>query len=171
MLRVMTDCPTANRGVTWTRITSGLKAVGSCTINPTNPDEMYVTTEDQGLWYTSNRRAASPTFTQLAGYPFRFPSRVFYNPYDSNEVWVTSYGNGMRLGRIIEPQPTIAKLQRTGQASLLTVNAATGQKLVTSVSSDLRNWSPISTNVVYANPITVNDTSANSARFYRVSVP
>jgi hypothetical protein len=60
---------------------------------------MYVTTEDQGRWYSSNRRAAAPVFTQLGGYPFRFPTRVFFNPYDTNEVWVTSFGNGMRLGR------------------------------------------------------------------------
>src|ERR1035441_3921687 len=51
---------TTNRGVTWACITTNLKAVGSCTISPVNPDEMYVTTEDQGLWYSSNRRAATP---------------------------------------------------------------------------------------------------------------
>jgi len=70
---------------------------------------MYVTTEDQGLWYSGNRRAASPTFTQL-NYPFRFPSRVFFNPYNANEVWVTSFGNGLRLGREAEPRPRIRDL-------------------------------------------------------------
>ncbi len=89
---------TTNRGLSWTLITSGLKAVGSCTISPANSNVMYVTTEDQGLWFSTNRCAATPSFTQLAGYPFRFPSRVFFNPYNLGEVWVTSFGNGMRVG-------------------------------------------------------------------------
>src|ERR1035438_10317860 len=90
-------------GVSWTRITANLKAVGSCTISPLNPDEMYVTTEDQGLWYSSNRRAPAPTFIQHGGYPFCFPTRVFFTPYDTNEVWVTPYGNGQRPGGVNEP--------------------------------------------------------------------
>ena len=161
---------TTNRGTTWTRITSGLEAVGSCTISPGNPDEVYVTTEDQGLWYSANRRAASPTFTQVAGYPFRFPSRVFYNPYDTNEVWVTSYGNGMRLGRAIEPQPKFLSLQRTTPTSTLTLSAVPGQKVVISASPDLTNWSPVATNVIYTNRITIGDSSAASQRFFRAFV-
>jgi hypothetical protein len=161
---------TTNRGINWTRITSALKAVGSCTISPANPDEMYVTTEDQGLWYSANRRATSPTFTQVAGYPFRFPSRVFYNPYDTNEVWVTSYGNGMRLGRTIEPQPKFLNVQRTNTSSLLTLSAAPGQKVVVSASPDLTNWTPIATNVIYTNRIIVSDSSTASPRFFRAAV-
>jgi hypothetical protein len=161
---------TTNRGTTWTRI-SALKAIGSCTISATNPDEMYVTTEDQGLWYSANRRLTSPTFAQVPGYPFRFPSRVFYNPYDTNEIWVTSYGNGMRLGRVKEPQPAFLSLQRTSPNSLLALAAAPGQKVVVSASSDLLNWTPIATNVMYTNRITVSDTSSTSPRFFRASVP
>jgi len=162
---------TTNRGTSWTRITSGLKAVGSCTISPVNPDEMYVTTEDQGLWYSSNRRAASPAFAQVMGYPFRFPSRVFYNPYDSNEVWVTSYGNGMRLGRVNEPRPVLVNLQRTNQASSVTIAAAPGQRVVLSASSNFNTWTPIATNVMYTGQVTVGDTSSAPARFFRASVP
>jgi hypothetical protein len=161
---------TTNRGTGWTRITTGLKAVGSCTINPANPDEMYVTTEDQGLWYSSNRRAASPTFIQVGGYPFRFPSRVFFNPYDSNEVWVTSYGNGMRLGRINEPQPVL-NLQRTNSTSSLSVTAAAGQNVVVSASSNLLTWTAFATNVMYTNRIIFTDNSSNTARFFRAAVP
>jgi photosystem II stability/assembly factor-like uncharacterized protein len=162
---------TTNRGTSWTRITSGLKAVGSCTVSPVNPDEMYVTTEDQGLWYSSNRRAASPAFAQVMGYPFRFPSRVFYNPYDSNEIWVTSYGNGMRLGRVNEPRPVLVNLQRTNQASSITIAAAPGQRVVLSASSNFNTWTPIATNVMYTGQVIVGDTSSAPARFFRASVP
>src|SRR4030095_5768372 len=31
-------------------------------------------------------------------YPFRQPERVFFNPNNSGEVWVTSFGNGIRIG-------------------------------------------------------------------------
>lgn len=161
---------TTNRGTSWTRI-ANLKAVGSCTIGPANPDEMYLTTEDAGLWYSTNRRAASPTFTQVGGYPFQFPTRVFFNPYDTNEVWVTSYGNGMRLGRVVEPRPVLLGLKRTNSTSIVTVGASLGQKVVASASSDLKNWTPIATNVMYTNQVTFGDTSSASTRFFRAVVP
>jgi len=80
---------TTNRGLAWTRLMAGY-SVGSCTPLATDTNEMYVTTENDGLWVTTNRMAAAPIFTQVAGYPFRFPTRVFPNPWNSNEVWVTS---------------------------------------------------------------------------------
>jgi hypothetical protein len=160
---------TTDRGVTWTRITTNLKAVGSCTISPVNPDEMYVTTEDQGLWYSANRRAASPTFTALAGYPFRFPTRVFFNPYDANEVWVTSYGNGMRLGRVNEPKPWLSGIQWSNSLSLVTVAAALGQTVVLSASPDLRAWTPFATNVVFTSPFSAGTTSSSPARYFRAA--
>jgi hypothetical protein len=161
---------TTNRGVVWTRITTSLKAVGSCAISPSNPDEMYVATEDQGLWYSSNRRSVAPTLTQLAGYPFRFPTRVFFNPYDTNEVWVTSFGNGMRLGRVAEPRPHLLSLQRTNSLSTLTFSAALGQTVVLSASPDLQTWSPITTNVIYSGQVTNADTSSAPLCFYRTDV-
>jgi len=34
----------------------------------------------------------------VKSYPFRQPERVFFNPYNQSEVWVTSFGNGMKVG-------------------------------------------------------------------------
>jgi hypothetical protein len=157
--------------VNWKRISNNLKAVCSCTISPANPDEMYVTTEDQGLWYSGNRRAASPAFTQLAGYPFRFPTRVFFNPYDSNEVWVTSFGNGMRLGRVNEPRPLLCGIQRTNTTASVTVSAAPGQTVVLSASPDLRAWTPIATNVAFTNQFALGSTSSAPVRYFRAGIP
>jgi hypothetical protein len=154
----------------WTRISNNLKAVCSCTINPVNPDEMYVTTEDQGLWYSSNRRAASPAFTQVAGYPFRFPTRVFFNPYDANEIWVTSFGNGMRLGRVVEPRPVMRGIQRTNSTSSVTMAGGLGQTVVLSGSPDLRAWTPAATNVVFTNPFTVGTSSGLPVRYFRAEI-
>jgi len=74
---------------------------------------MYFTSETNGLYYSGNRRSASPTFTQVASYGFRQPERVFYNPYDSTEVWVSSFGHGMKVGHLGStptPKPATAIL-------------------------------------------------------------
>jgi photosystem II stability/assembly factor-like uncharacterized protein len=88
---------TTDRGLHWTQI-SNLPRVSSVTINPNDPNEAFLTTETQGLWYSSNIQSASPTFTQVASYPFRQPERVFYNPYNPNQIWVTSFGSGLYVG-------------------------------------------------------------------------
>jgi len=90
---------TTNAGQSWTRIAT-LDRVRSCTIHPTNPDVAFITTESEGLWMSQNFSANAPTFTRVDGYPFAGPERVFINPYDQNEVWVTSFGNGMYVGRL-----------------------------------------------------------------------
>jgi hypothetical protein len=86
-----------NRGVSWTRINS-LDRVTSCTFSPSNSNEMYLTTETEGLWYSGNVNVPAPVFTAVTSYPFRQPERVFFNPYNPNELWVTSFGNGLRVG-------------------------------------------------------------------------
>ena len=91
---------TTNRGLNWTQIWNNTR-VGSCSISPWNKNEMFVTTETDGLWWCTNLSAASPTFVQDASYPFRHPERVFFHPTKKGEVWVTSFGNGTRVGRIL----------------------------------------------------------------------
>lgn len=88
---------TTNRGINWTKI-NYLDRVGSCTISPVNPNEMYLSTEVNGLWYSNNINSATPAFMEVGSYHFRQPERIFYNPYYSNQVWVTSFGNGIKVG-------------------------------------------------------------------------
>ncbi|HXB11419.1 MAG TPA: T9SS type A sorting domain-containing protein, partial [Bacteroidia bacterium] len=54
-----------------------------------------------GLFYTSNISAASPVFSAVTAYPFQEPLRVFFNPYNTNDVWVTSFGNGLEMGSTV----------------------------------------------------------------------
>jgi hypothetical protein len=93
---------TTNRGLTWGRILD-VDRVTSCTINPLDHNEMYVTTEVSGLWYSGNATAETPDFTNVASYTFRQPERVFFNPYKPGEVWVSSFGNGMKVGTFFSP--------------------------------------------------------------------
>ena len=88
---------TTNKGISWTHISNSFR-VNSVTINPTNASELYFTTETRGLWYSNNAASASPSFTQVSSYPFAGPVRVTYNPYHNNEIWVSSFGNGMMVG-------------------------------------------------------------------------
>lgn len=88
---------TTNRGTTWTKINESDR-VESCAINPANPNEMYFSTESEGLWITSNLNTASPDFTQVANYPFMHPVRIIFNPFNSGEIWITSFGNGLKMG-------------------------------------------------------------------------
>lgn len=89
---------TTNRGANWTKI-NDLDRVESCAIHPENADIMYVATEADGLWYSDNLTDGSPTFALVEDYPFQHPVRLFFDPYNSDNVWVTSFGNGLRLGR------------------------------------------------------------------------
>jgi len=88
---------TIDRGQNWTRILN-LDRVESCTINPNDPAVMYVTTEAEGLWYTGQLNTQNPVFNLVASYPFQHPMRVFFDPYESGKVWITSFGNGIRVG-------------------------------------------------------------------------
>jgi hypothetical protein len=83
---------TSNRGQTWTRIFDTHR-VASAAINPDNADEIYVTTEGEGLWLSENLTDSIPDFEQDAKFVFSNPMRVFYSPYVANEVWVTTFGN------------------------------------------------------------------------------
>ncbi|MCW3083275.1 MAG: BNR/Asp-box repeat protein [Bacteroidetes bacterium] len=93
---------TTNRGTSWTKLTgTSLDRVTSCTFNPNNANELYITTETQGLWRSADINATSPTISLVGNYPFRQPERVFFNPYNTTEMWVTSFGNGMKMGTLL----------------------------------------------------------------------
>jgi hypothetical protein len=87
---------TTDRGQHWTHLWQGHN-VESCTIDPGNPAHMFVTTETDGLWSTSSLSAAAPTFAADPDYPFAHPMRVFFNPNNVAEVWIASFGGGLRV--------------------------------------------------------------------------
>ncbi len=92
---------TTNRGGSWNKLTgTSIDRATSITFNPSNPDQVYLTTEVQGLWISHNINAATPTFSMVPTYPFQQPERVFFNPYHKNQLWVTSFGNGMKMGTL-----------------------------------------------------------------------
>jgi hypothetical protein len=88
---------TTDRGLNWNLVFDSYR-VESAGIHPQNPSIVYATTESDGLWYSENATEANPSFTQLMSYDFQHPMRVFFHPQNANEVWITSFGNGMKVG-------------------------------------------------------------------------
>ncbi len=95
---------TTNRGTSWTKLLDK-ERVESCTISPINPNEMYVTTEYEGLYYTNNLYSKNPEFILLESYPFKHPLRVFFNPFNNSEVYISSFGYGIVRGLSGSVQP------------------------------------------------------------------
>ncbi len=91
-----------NRGDTWNKISDATASyrVNSCAVNPENKDEMFYTTETDGLWYTNNLSSSAPVFTLVKSYPFRHPVRVTYNPYKASEIWISAFGAGMMTANL-----------------------------------------------------------------------
>ena len=105
---------TTNRGVSWSKLTTWADfPVESCTIDASDSNTVYLATGANGLWYTTNVFAATPLFVQATNYPFCFPTHVYFNPYNSNEIWTTSFGNGMKLGLLVTSLVTTCKLTTT----------------------------------------------------------
>ncbi|MDQ1266124.1 MAG: hypothetical protein QG635_1276, partial [Bacteroidota bacterium] len=109
---------TTDRGVTWTRIFN-TNRVESCTINPNNTEEMYVSTEYTGLHFSRNLHSKTPTFSLVDSYPFKHPLRVFYNPYKQDEIWITSFGYGIVKSKSGEIK--VASVSITPESATLTI--------------------------------------------------
>ncbi|MBK7851025.1 MAG: T9SS type A sorting domain-containing protein [Bacteroidetes bacterium] len=105
---------TTDRGNTWTKI-SNLDRVASCTFNPNNPDQVFICTEGDGLWTSTDIHATTPTFQPVLNYPFYFPWKVLFNPYQQDEMWVTSFGNGIKVASLL---PTIVKNDRNENSEI-----------------------------------------------------
>jgi hypothetical protein len=99
---------TANRGLSWIRILDRDR-VTSCAFSPLDSNTLLVTTETEGLWISTNARVAGPAFWAVTNYAFRQPERVFFNPHRPREVWVTSFGHGLRRGWLAPSAPALSK--------------------------------------------------------------
>jgi len=100
---------TFDRGQTWERIWITHR-VESCAFNPLNNSQMFVTTETEGLWTSSDIQNANPEFTCVENYNFMHPLRVFFNPYNLSEIWIASFGNGLKTGNITNQNYQIVSL-------------------------------------------------------------
>lgn len=160
---------TTNRGAAWSQLNSD-DGVSSCAFNPLNTNELYVTTEGDGLLWSGNIHSANPALSLVTNYPFGQPERVFFNPYDASQVWVTSFGNGIRMGSTLPLPGTLQITAPQGGTVRLNLQQATpGAVYSILASTNLAHWTSLGTNTAGTNGVLqFNDTSAtNSPRFYK----
>jgi len=79
--------------VTWTNISNG--AFGSCTIefieqSKPDPNTLYVFTDHQTIFRSTNALSTSPTWTQLSNPGLNFDVRLEAHPTNANVVYMTS---------------------------------------------------------------------------------
>ena len=164
---------TTNRGAAWTRLNS-LDRVTSCVFDPLNTNELFLTTETDGLWYSTNIHNATPAFFQSTSYPFRQPERMFFNPYNPAELWVTSFGHGLMVGSTQSLPGTLqingSALKQNGTVVLTLQPATPGASYALQSSTNLANWAVVGTNAASTNGVVqFNDTNTGgiTRRFYR----
>lgn len=165
---------TTNRGATWTRI-NALDRVTSITFNPLNANEAFLTTETNGLWRTENIHTPSPVFNLVSTYPFRQPERVFFNPYNPGQMWVSSFGNCLETAPVGFPADFSLKVAPAPSGfNLLFGPILSGVTYIPEYSSSIspENWLPIpsSTQIDNNGIRTVTDLSVQGSaqRFYHV---
>ena len=168
---------TTNRGQSWTSFAWGasypmLHEVTSISFHPADTNVALISTADQGLLVCTNILAASPSFVAVTNYPFFQPTRIFVNPGDTNEIWATSFGNGLRVGWLSEPAPQINRLTISNGTALLAGGARDGQRFTVQTSTNLMAWSDLATNTGVNLCFTNADAYAGScsSRFYRVQL-
>jgi hypothetical protein len=160
---------TTNRGVAWTRLSTD-EGISSCTFNPLNTNELYVATETEGLLYCGEISSASPTLTQVGSYPFAQPERVFFNPYNPSEMWVTSFGNGIRVGSTRSLPGTLRVTAPSGGAAQIDLQQASpGAWYSIMESTNLSSWVSLGTNAADTNGVVqFSDPAAGATcRFYK----
>jgi hypothetical protein len=74
--------------------------VNSVTINPATK-EMYVATGTRGILYTPDATRSGlswSNFSDVTSFPHAWTERVFINPYNPQDVWVATFGGGIKRG-------------------------------------------------------------------------
>ncbi len=171
---------TTNRGGSWTKLTgTQFDRVTSVTFNPLQLTQAYLTTETQGLWISNNMNAATPTWSLVSNYDFRQPERVFFNPFNPAEMWVTSFGNGLKVGSVSGPVAvSIMNFSGTRDRNLSKLRWTTANEQACDVyeierSTDGMNFEKIGSvtgNPGYNNHYNYEDNIAGSALYYRIKV-
>jgi photosystem II stability/assembly factor-like uncharacterized protein len=84
-----------NGGNSWTPIFSTSQHVYDVTIDPVNPDVLYICGFDSAAYRSTDH---GKTWTRLKGYNFKWGHRVIPDPLDQRKVYITTYGGSVWHG-------------------------------------------------------------------------
>jgi photosystem II stability/assembly factor-like uncharacterized protein len=84
-----------NGGRTWETLYTDSQHVYDLTIDPRHPDHLYITGFDAGAFRSLDRGAH---WERIAGYDFKWGHRVFMDPADPSQIYITTYGGGVWHG-------------------------------------------------------------------------
>ncbi len=86
-----------NRGKTWRALYTQSQHVYDLTIDPRNPDTLYICGFDAGAFRSTDRGSH---WARIKGYNFKWGHRVVPDPNDPTQIYVTTYGGGVWHGPI-----------------------------------------------------------------------
>ena len=84
-----------NGGKTWTALYTQSQHVYDLTIDPRNPDVLYIGGFDSGAFHSTDRGSH---WTRIRGYNFKWGHRVVLDPNDPSQIYITTYGGGVWHG-------------------------------------------------------------------------
>jgi photosystem II stability/assembly factor-like uncharacterized protein len=84
-----------NGGKTWRALFTQSQHVYDLTIDPHHPDTLYITGFDAAAYHSTDRGAH---WARIKGYDFKWGHRIFLDPNDTTQIYVTTYGGGVWHG-------------------------------------------------------------------------
>ncbi len=133
-----------NGGTSWTHPISTFPGTvnpidGFCpSINPNNSSDVYLGTEDEGLWESLN---AGNTWTQITGVPFRSTHRVYFDPATGNR-YLTTFGNSVwKLTSATTPTSTATSTPTTTPIGNTNTPTSSTTRTVTSTPTNTATYS------------------------------
>jgi photosystem II stability/assembly factor-like uncharacterized protein len=84
-----------NDGKSWRTLYTQTQHVYDLTIDPHNPDVLYVCGFDAAAFRSTDRGVH---WTRIAGYNFKWGHRVIIDPVDPSQIYITTYGGGVWHG-------------------------------------------------------------------------
>jgi photosystem II stability/assembly factor-like uncharacterized protein len=82
-------------GKTWRALYTQSQHVYDLTIDPHNPDVLYISGFDAGAFRSTDRGSH---WTRIRGYNFKWGHRVVPDPNDPTQIYITTYGGGVWHG-------------------------------------------------------------------------
>ena len=82
-------------GKTWQPLFTQSQHVYDLTIDPHHPDTLYITGFDAAAYRSTDRGVS---WSRIRGYDFKWGHRIFIDPNDPAQIYITTYGGGVWHG-------------------------------------------------------------------------